>query len=180
MATKPSYVELISEFWPNIQVQSSSGPFDYAAIQLIDPTQTLPTQAELDSKSLYSLRKTIWKEIQARRDYRKGAGVKIGANWFHSDDTSRIQQLALTMMGANIPAGINWKTMQGTFVVMTPTLASQMFQTIAGSDQAIFSKAEFHRQTMIGLTEPELYDYTTGWAMIYEESPECAALVDYQ
>lgn len=178
MATKPSYVELITEFYPDITVSANGDGYDYDTLV---SEQELPTKEDLDTKSIYSLRKAMWKEIQERRDYRKGAGVKVAGNWFHSDDTSRIQQIALTMLGANMPAGIMWKTMQGTFVEMSPTLAGQIFQTIIGSDKAVFGKAETHRQAMIlSGDSPELYDYTTGWPMIYSESPEHAALVDYQ
>ena len=179
MATKPTYLDLLSEFYPDIQAYAAD-PSDYASLVLNDATQVLPSKEDLDIKAVYVLRKTVWREIQAMRDYRKGAGIKIGANWFHSDDTSRIQQLALTMMGAGIPAGIMWKTMQGTFVAMTPQLAGQIFQTIAGSDQAVYGRAEFHRQTMIMSADPVNYNYMTGWPMIYSESAEHAALVDYQ
>ena len=69
---------------------------------------------------------------QSERDRRKhDGGYKVGTNWFHSDDTSRIQQIALTIMGANMPANIMWKTMSGSFVLMTPTLAGQIFQAAA-------------------------------------------------
>jgi len=182
MATKPSYVEIMSEYWPEIQVSAQGDGFDYNSLQALDPEQTLPTQEQLDEKAVYITRKAMWKEIQEKRDFRKGAGIKIGANWFHSDDTSRIQQLALTMMGANMPAGIMWKTMQGTFVQMTPQLAGQIFQTIAASDQAVYARAEYHRQHMIldDPLHPENYDYSGGWPMIYSESPEAAALADYQ
>lgn len=178
MATKPTYIDIIADYWPDLNVQTSGDPYDYDALQSDQP---IPTKEELDSKSIYVLRKAVWKEIQERRDFRKGAGVKIGGNWFHSDDTSRIQQIALVMLGANMPPGIMWKTMQGTFVEMTPQLAGQIFQTIIGSDKAVFGKAESHRQAMIlSETPPEQYDYTTGWPMIYSESPEAAALADYQ
>ena len=174
MAARRSYVEIISEFYPDILVQAIGDGFDYSLLQSSD---ILPTQADLDIKGLFLLRKDIWKEIQARRDYRKAAGIKITGNWYHSDDTSRIQQLALVMFGANMPADILWKTMQGTFIQMTPQLAMSIFQTIAGLDQAVFSKAEFHRQTMILSQDPVNYDYTVGWPQIYEESTERANLV---
>ena len=178
MATKPTYVDIISEYYPEISVTAIDG-YDYNSL-VAGAGSVLPSKQDLDQKSTYILRKSVWKEIQAMRDYRKSAGVKIDTNWFHSDDTSRIQQLALTIMGANMPSNIMWKTMQGTFVSMTPTLAMQIFQRIAGSDQAIYGRAEFHRQTMILSAEPENYNFMTGWTMTYEESPEHAALVDYQ
>jgi len=179
MATKPSYIDILTEYYPEMSVQSLGDPNDYNSLTALDGA-VLPTKEELDAKVIYYLRKAVWKEIMDMRDARRQGGIKIGANWFHSDDTSRIQQIALVVMGAGMPAGIMWKTMQGTFVPMTPTLAGQIFQTIAGSDKYVYAVAENHRQNMILSETPESYDYSTGWPMVYSESPEAAALVDYQ
>jgi hypothetical protein len=110
-----------------------------------------------------------WESIKAMRDTRKAGGVKVGDKWFHSDDASRIQQLGLVMMGAGMPAGIQWKTMDGSFIAMTPTLATQVFQASAASDMAIFSVAEQHRASMMAAPDPAAYDFSAGWPLIYGE-----------
>ena len=114
-----------------------------------------------------------WEQIKAERDRRKFLGVRAGANWFHSDDSSRIQQLALLMMGAGMPAGLQWKTLTLTpppvFVEMTPALAQAIFQATALSDQEIFAAAEVHRLAMGASNNPEDYDFSGGWpATIYD------------
>lgn len=114
-------------------------------------------------------RNVAWERIKTERDRRKYAGVKVGEHWFHSDDTSRIQQIALSMMGAGMPAGIMWKTMAGDFVEMSPELANQIFAAVAANDQAIFSVAEQHKQAMQASSEPWLYDFSTGWPQTFEE-----------
>ena len=107
---------------------------------------------------------------QSERDRRKhDGGYKVGTNWFHSDDTSRIQQIALTIMGANMPANIMWKTMSGSFVLMTPTLAGQIFQAAAASDMALFAIAEQKKQAMLASSSPTEYNYLTGWPKAYGE-----------
>lgn len=111
----------------------------------------------------------VWNAIKAERDRRKAGGVKVGAKWFHSDDGSRIQQMGLVMMGASIPANLQWKTIDGTFITMTQTLASQVFQAVAASDRAIFAVAETHRATMEASADPASYDYSGGWPKIYGE-----------
>ncbi len=73
------------------------------------------------------------------------------------------------MMGANMPSGIQWKTLDGTFVPMTPTLASQVFMAAALSDMATFSKAEWHKTQMEASIDPEAYDIYQGWPLIYGE-----------
>jgi hypothetical protein len=115
-----------------------------------------------------------WERIKAERDRRKFAGVKVGAHWFHSDDSSRIQQLALAMMGASMPAGLQWKTLtlspQTVFVTMTQSIAAGIFQATAASDTAVFAAAEAHRLAMEASDRPDLYDISSGWpATIYDE-----------
>lgn len=116
---------------------------------------------------------TKWDAIKAERDRRKAGGVKVKVGttnkWFHSDDASRIQQMALVMMGASIPAGLQWKTMDGTFVAMDQTIASNVFAAVAASDQAIFAVAEGHKTAMEASADPSTYDFPTGWPKIYGE-----------
>lgn len=116
-----------------------------------------------------------WERIKHERDRRKPLGVKVGAHWFHSDDPSRIQQLALAMMGAAIPAGLMWKTLTTTpppvFVEMTPALAQGIFQATAASDAAIFAAAETHRVAMEAMSDPENYDCSGGWPASIEDAP---------
>ena len=111
----------------------------------------------------------VWERIKVERDCRKAGGVKVGAKWFHSDDGSRIQQMGLVMMGAGIPANLQWKTMDGSFITMTQALASQVFQAVAAGDQAIFTAAETHRVAMEASADPASYDYSGGWPKIYGE-----------
>ena len=114
-----------------------------------------------------------WTAVKVERDRRKWLGVKVGANWFHSDDSSRIQQLALVMLGANIPAGLQWKTLTRTgsvFVPMTQTLAGGIFQGSLQSDTAVFAAAEAHRVAIDASATPESYNILTGWPASFEDS----------
>jgi Domain of unknown function (DUF4376) len=108
-----------------------------------------------------------WQQIKSIRTYKQAQGAKVAQKWFHSDEPSRIQQLGLVMMGANIPTGLQWKTMDGSFVTMTQTLAMQIFAAAATQDQAIFAAAEQHRANMIAATDPEAYDFTQNWPPVY-------------
>lgn len=111
----------------------------------------------------------VWEWIKAERDRRQVGGVKVGDKWFHSDMSSRIQQMGLAFMGANIPQGLQWKTMDGSFIVMTQALAQQVFNAQAASDQTIFGIAEAHRVALAAAPDPAAYDYLTGWPKIYGE-----------
>jgi hypothetical protein len=113
-----------------------------------------------------------WREIQAERDMRKSGGVAVGPYWFHSDDTSRIQFIGLVLYGANMPNNIMWKTMAGSFIQMTPTLALQVFGSIAAKDTAIFSVAEQHKALMLLSENPVDYNFKNGspsWPLMFGE-----------
>lgn len=110
-----------------------------------------------------------WLEIQAERDRRKEAGYLAAGHRFHSDPSSRIQQLGLVMMGANMPPGIQWKTLGGGFVPMTRALAGAIFQATAAADAALFAAAESHRAATEAMTDWQAiaaYDATTGWPAV--------------
>ena len=93
---------------------------------------------------------SMWGKIKEKRDKVKAGGVLVSTKWFHTDDASRIQQLGLVQLGANIPAGIMWKTMDGTFIEMTQQLASDIFAAVTTLDITAFANAETHRIAMEG------------------------------
>jgi hypothetical protein len=109
-----------------------------------------------------------WNRIKVERDRRiQTGGYKVGTKWYHSDTFSRTQQMGLVMLGANMPANTPWKTMDGSFVVMTQTLAGQIFGTAAASDIAIFTACEVHKAAMEASADPAAYSFTGGWPVIY-------------
>lgn len=111
-----------------------------------------------------------WNRIKTERDRRiQQGGYKVGTKWYHSDTFSRTQQMGLVMLGANIPANTPWKTMDGSFVIMTQTLAGQIFAAAAASDIAIFTAAEAHRTAMEASQDPASYNFASGWPSIYGE-----------
>lgn len=111
-----------------------------------------------------------WEAIKVARDIRTtGGGYKVGEHWFHSDTFSRTQQMGLVMLGASLPEGVEWKTMSGTKVVMTPALAQQIFAAAAASDIAIFAAAESHRTAMLASADPAAYDFSGGWPPVFGE-----------
>lgn len=113
-----------------------------------------------------------WEDIKAERDRRtENGGYKVGDKWFHSDQKSRAQQLGLVLLGANIPTGLLWKTMDGSFVPMIQPLAQQILESAAASDQAIFASAEVHKAAMETSAEPAEYDFSGGWPPVFGDQP---------
>ena len=108
-----------------------------------------------------------WEEIKRERDRRiQSGGYQAAGKWFHSDTFSRTQQMGLVMMGANIPAGLQWKTMDGSFVTMTQELAGQVFAAAAASDAALFARAEQIKATMDA--DPAAFDLSAhAWPPVF-------------
>jgi len=168
-----TYVDVLSKYYPEIAFSAPGNGSIYENIDVISGGQ-LPSQQDLDTLILEETRFIKWEEIKNERDRRKlDGGYKINVNgtdyWFHSDTTSRIQQIALVMMGANLPQNLNWKTMSGAFVVMTQTLAMQVFMAAATSDAILFGVAEQKRQEMSASQDPASYNSYAGWPAIYGE-----------
>lgn len=164
------YMDILGSKYPTVQAHLIGDPSVYENIVVEDGSPPLPTKEEMDNVALTSAQADAWLRIQDERDVRKAGGIKIGDDWFHSDDTSRIQQIALVMIGQNMPPGIMWKTMTGEFVQMTPTLALSIFQGIIGQDTKIFANAENLRQAMLASTDdPHDFNVNTGWPQSYAD-----------
>lgn len=163
-----SYIEIISINYPALEVHCVGNDTVYEDI-IFSENDVIPSKDELDTLMLSTLQDTMWGKIKSERDRRMNHSVYAGGYWFNSDSNSRIQQLALVMFGANMPPGISWKTMPNTFVTMTPTLASQIFQATAVSDTVIFAIAEQKKSAMLLLNDPTVFDWQTGWPLIFGE-----------
>ena len=85
------------------------------------------------------------------------------------DEASRIQYIGLVNIGANFPPDIEWKTMDGSFVNMTLSIAQTLIGTTAISDNAVFSAAEKHKAEMMKLANPLDYDFSAGWPIAFWE-----------
>jgi hypothetical protein len=113
--------------------------------------------------SVEALRGQVWEQIKAKREALKSGGIKVGEHWFHSDADSRIQQLGLVIMGANMPPGLQWKTIDNGLVPMSPALAGQIFTATAQHDALVFGVAEMHRAALWSAADPLGYDWSAGW-----------------
>lgn len=129
--------------------------------------EVLEIPAEQVAANRAAAQSALWEQIKAKRDAIKHSGVKVSGKWFHTDDSSRIQQLGLVMMGASVPA-VAWKTMDGSFVTMSQALAGAIFQAVAQLDMTAFQAAETHRAAMSALDDPSVYDFSTGWPEVFE------------
>ena len=117
----------------------------------------------------------MWERIKAKRydNLRHGVYIKSVGKWFQTDDATRLQYLALAL--ENVTGGfkkpINWKTMDNSFLMLTPELLREIMQTMHDDEQADFINAEKHKAAMLKAEHPLEYDYSDGWTANFDEQP---------
>lgn len=121
-----------------------------------------------------------WERIKHERDRRKFAGVKVGTDWFHCDTDSRgqwermvnrvntqglVDSAGYTIGGQPVP----WKTMTGSFVILTAGKIRAVVDAVELQEAMIFGRAEMHRIAMEASSTPENYDISSGWPASIED-----------
>ena len=126
------------------------------------------SKLETKENKLAKLKEDLWSQIKEERDKRThNGGYKASDKWFHSDTFSRSQQIGLTMMGTNIPVGLMWKTMDGSFVEMTQALADEIFISAGVSDSSTFAYAEVLKAQIESSNNPSSIDICSGWPICF-------------
>lgn len=115
------------------------------------------------------LQAQAWERIKQKRhdNARGGVFIKSVGKWFHNDDPSRTQYLALQVL-PSLPPDLLWKTMDNEFVPMTKALLTEIAMTMLTEEQADFANAERHRLALMQADDPLNYDYSTGWSKTHE------------
>lgn len=125
-----------------------------------------PLSNEVAAGKLALTRAARWEEIKAERARRTAGGVLVAGKWFHTDTPSRLQWLALVLLGAGVPAQ-PWKTMDNTFISLSQSLVQQVFGAMIAKEQDIFTHAEVLRSQVFGSDSPGSVDITVGWPEIF-------------
>ncbi len=125
---------------------------------------------ELEKQAIKAnMTKAMWVKIQEIRSRVTMGGAKVGDYWFHTDSASRTQYLALVMLGQSIPPNVLWKTMSGEKVMMTATLAQQVFQASIVLDMTVFAIAESIKAQMEASEFPLTFPIDQGWPQDFEQ-----------
>lgn len=156
--------EILRETSPEL---TSKGHYEQTWV--VEPRYETVAEAEAAiARDLQDRRDQIWEQIKAIRDNRnQTGGYQALGKWFHSDTFSRSQQLGLVIMGDNIPPGIQWRTMDGSYIEMTPAVAQDIFRAAAAQDGAIFQHAEWLKSQVDSSETPTSIDITLGWPPTY-------------
>ena len=116
----------------------------------------------------------MWERIKDKRydNLRHGVYAKSVGKWFQTDDATRLQYLALALesVTGGFKKPINWKTMDNSFLMLTPELLREIMQTMHDDEEADFINAEKHKAAMLKAENPLEYDYSDGWTANYEQA----------
>jgi hypothetical protein len=116
-------------------------------------------------KSPEQLAEIRWSKLKQKRDeITENGGCLVQGKWFHTDTKSKQQQMALKEMGQELPINVMWKTMDGTFIQMTPALAQELFLAQVMREMQIFGICETKR-----LDDTPIND---GWPQTYADTLE--------
>ena len=114
----------------------------------------------------------MWERIKAKRydNLRHGVYAKSVGKWFQTDDATRLQYLALALesVTGGFKKPINWKTMDNSFLMLTPELLREIMQAMHDDEQADFINAEKHKAAMLQAENPLKYDYSDGWTANFD------------
>ena len=161
--------ELAQAEYPQSPLIFVEGALSYTGEWAIYDQESYDSLKDRKLAKLAGIKGLIWKQIKAIRDTKtQEGGYSTQSKWFHSDTFSRTQQIGLVVMGANIPTGLRWKTMDGTFIDMTQTLANQVFAAAAAQDFALFAYAETLKGQVDSSNNPASIDITAGWPETYQ------------
>ncbi|QMB01794.1 DUF4376 domain-containing protein [Escherichia fergusonii] len=127
----------------------------------------LPCWADIIIK-VEDVKAEIITKIKALRDLITADYIIIQDNHFHSDTSSRIQQMSLTKMGqaGQVPAGLMWQTKNNGLIPLTNEIAAKFELVTMDHDMRLFATAQRHIaaiEALEDIKEIQDYDYSTGW-----------------
>jgi hypothetical protein len=111
---------------------------NWLSYQMTPDLQSIMLKPRVDQLPSIKLSKIA--QIKSERDRRKLNGVFVSGKWFHTDLFSRTQWIAMTSMGASLPA-ITWTTMDYSTIILTPAIAKAVFMATANLDTVLFNHA---------------------------------------
>ena len=124
--------------------------------------------AESYSAALAATKCCVVQAIKTHRDTLTADYIIIDGHHFHSDASSRIQQLSLTKMGQaqQVPPGLMWQTKNHGLIELTNETAAQFETVTLEHDMRLFANAQRHIAAVEALEDIQAvldYDYTPGW-----------------
>lgn len=131
--------------------------------------------SERHNKTLEQQRTEAWELIKLHRTSIEEGGVYVATadKWFHTDPEAQRKYCMIGLASlSKIYQPVDWKTMDGSYVKMTPQLFQDLLASLLIISPQIHKIAEQHRIALWKSETPLEYDFTTGWPATYATRPK--------
>ena len=135
-------------------------------------TNYLIKGGQLERLNLEAIYKEKWEKVKEIRTFKMNDGVLIQSigKWFHTDLYSKQQIQSLVV--ANI-IGIYkttaWKTLDNTYVQLTPPLLLQLFGAMLENEARLFEIGKLHYNSIYTSNDPVNYDPASQWPTTFSD-----------
>ena len=135
-------------------------------------TNYLIKDGQLERLNLEKIYKEKWEQIKEIRTFKMNDGVLLQSigKWFHTDPDSKQQIHA--MVTSNVIGMYKttaWKTLDNTYVQLTPLLLLQVFGAMLENEARLFEIGKLHYGMLHTSQDPANYDPTSQWPTTFSD-----------
>ena len=135
-------------------------------------TNYLIKGGELERIDLETIYAEKWEQIKEIRTFKMNDGVLLQSigKWFHTDLDSKQQIHA--MVTANVIGLYKttaWKTLDNTYVQLSPLLLLQVFGAMLENESRLFGIGKLHYESLYTSNDPVNYDPTSQWPTTFSD-----------
>ena len=127
---------------------------------------------QLERLNLEKIYEEKWEKIKEIRTFKMGDGVLIQSigKWFHTDLYSKQQIQALVVTNLiGIYKTTAWKTLDNTYVQLTPMLLLQVFGAMLENESRLFDIGKLHYESLYTSSDPVNYDPASQWPTTFSD-----------
>ena len=135
-------------------------------------TNYLIKGGQLERLNLEAIYKEKWEKIKEVRTFKMNDGVLIQSigKWFHTDPDSKQQIHAMVTVNViGMYKVTAWKTLDNTYVQLTPPLLLQVFGAILENEARLFEIGKLHYDMLHTSQDPANYDPTSQWPTTFSD-----------
>ena len=135
-------------------------------------TNYLIKGGQLERFNLEKIYEEKWDQIKEIRTFKMNDGVLLQSigKWFHTDPDSKQQIHA--MVTANVIGMYKvtaWKTLDNTYVQLTPPLLLQVFGALLENEARLFEIGKLHYGSLYTSSDPVNYDPASQWPTTFSD-----------
>lgn len=135
-------------------------------------TNYLIKGGQLERLNLEAIYAEKWEQIKEVRTFKMGDGVLLQSigKWFHTDLYSKQQIHAMvTANTIGLYQAVSWKTLDNSYVQLTPALLLQVFGALLENEARLFEIGRIHYEALNTSNDPVNYDVTNMWPTTFSD-----------